>query len=144
MSKTALSYVPGTLTESPAEKAVGTMVEGFPIEPYEDVVFVEQVVQEKKGMILLAGDYAKLPCGKVAAVGPGRWFHPPMDASGTNSGAVFVPTRTKIGDFVIFGRYQSGGEPLLIDGKKYLLCREGDLAGRTVSGEPIEVRIATD
>jgi co-chaperonin GroES (HSP10) len=117
----------------------------FPIEPYEDVVFIEQHVEEKsKGGLILAGDIRKLPAGRVVAVGPGRYFHPPMDATGNNSGAVFVPTNTKVGDYVVFGRYQSGGEPLEIDGRRYLLCREGDLAGRSKSGKPLDVRIAVD
>lgn len=123
----------------------GRTVEGFPLEPYEDVVFVEQTVDEKSaGGILLTGKFQRLPGGYVAAIGPGRWFHPPMDASGSKSGAVFVRTTTQLGDFVVFGRYQSGGEPLEIDGKRYLLCREGDLAGRSVTGAPINVRIAQD
>jgi co-chaperonin GroES (HSP10) len=113
----------------------------FPIEPFEDVVFVEQAEEPRSaGGLILAGDYAKLPAGRVVAVGPGRWFYSYMDATGTKQHATFVPTRTQVGDYVVFGKYQSGGEPLTIAGKKYLMCREGDLGGKTVDGQPIEVR----
>lgn len=127
------------------EQQPSTQAAEFPIEPYEDVIFIEQDIEEKhRSGLILAGDYRKLPAGRVVAVGPGRYYQVPMDATGHNSGAVFVPTRTKVGDYVIFGRYQSGGEPLEINGKRYLLCREGDLAGKTGNSERVDVRIAID
>ena len=118
----------------------------FPIEAYEDVVWVEQTIEEKsKGGILLAvSKERKLPAGRVVAVGPGRVFHSFMDATGHKSMASFVPTTTKVGDYVIFGRYQSGGEPLLVNGKRYLMCREGDLAGKSADGSAVEVRIVQE
>lgn len=116
------------------------IADDFPLEPYEDIVFIEQEINDKSaGGLILPGESSKLPAGRVVAVGPGRWFHPPMDASGHNSGAVFVRTTTSVGDYVVFGRYQSGGEPLEINGKRYLLAREGDLAGRSRTGAPIAV-----
>ena len=120
--------------------------EPFPIEAYEDVVWVEQTIEEKSkgGIILAASKERKLPAGRVVAVGPGRVFHAFMDASGHKSMASFVPTTTQVGDYVIFGRYQSGGEPLLVNGRRYLMCREGDLAGRSANGNPVEVRIALE
>lgn len=116
--------------------------EQFPIQPYEDVIFVEQVTEEKTASgLFIAGEYAKLPAGYAVAVGPGRTFQAFMDASGHNCAAVFVPTQTKVGDYVVFGRYQSGGEPLEIGGKRYLMCREGDLAGRSRDSKPLQVRV---
>jgi len=114
----------------------------FPIQPYEDVIFVEQEIESKTASgLILAGEFAKLPAGRAVAVGPGRTFQAFMDASGHTSAAVFVPTTTKVGDYVVFGRYQSGGEPLEINGKRYLMCREGDLAGRSADGNPLMVRV---
>lgn len=122
----------------------GTAEEGFPILPYEDVVYVEQIIEEaSKGGILLVPttQAAKLQGGRVAAVGPGRYYAAAMNASQTMEAAVFVPTRTKVGDYVVFGRYQSGGEPLEINGKVYLACREGDLGGVSRDGKPVDVRL---
>ena len=117
----------------------------FPIQPYEDVIWVEQHTEEKSaGGLILAGNYKKMTAGYARAVGPGRWYSVPMDASGHQVAGMFVPTTTKVGDFVIFGRYQSGGEPLEIGGKTYLMCREGDLSGKSRSGEPVTVRLAVD
>lgn len=117
----------------------------FPIVPLQDVVIVEQLIEEKSdsGLILpnTAGEYKS---GKVVAVGPGRVYSTFMDASGNMQVGHFVPVTVKVGDYVIFGKYQSGGEPILIGGKKYLMCREGDLGGISASGEPIKIRIATD
>jgi co-chaperonin GroES (HSP10) len=121
----------------------GSRYEWFPIDPFEDVVWIAQDEETKTaGGILLTGGAQYMPAGRVVAVGPGRWFYTAMNASGHNSSAVFVPTRTKVGDYVIFGKYQSGGEPLEIEGKKYLLCREGDLSGRSATQEPVQVRKA--
>src|SRR6516164_7957744 len=89
------------------------VMEGFPIVPYEDVIYVEQAMEEKSaGGILLVGESKKVPAGIAVAVGPGRWFYAPFDATGHEGAAKFVPTQTEPGDYVVFGKYQSGGEPL--------------------------------
>jgi len=104
----------------------------FPLEPFSDVVIVEQAMEEKRESgLILAGGAEKLQCGKVVAVGPGRTYASFMDASGNTSFGYTVPCKVQVGDFVVFGKYASGGEPIHYEGKKYLLCREQDLAGKT-------------
>jgi co-chaperonin GroES (HSP10) len=49
-----------------------------------------------------------------------------------------------VGDYVIFGKYNSGGEPIEIDGVKYLMCREGDIGGVSTVGPNLRVRLAVD
>lgn len=113
----------------------------FPLEPFEDVVVIEQHIEEKSaGGLILAGGAEKLACGHVVAHGPGRTYAAFMDASGNTQFGYRVPISVKIGDFVVFGKYASGGEPLVWNGKKYRMCREGDLAGRTRNGEVIQFR----
>ena len=110
----------------------------FPLEPFEDVVIVEQAKEEVRASgIVLAGGAEKLQCGKVVACGPGRTYAAYADATGNTQFGYLVPTKVKVGDFVIFGKYASGGEPIYHEGKKYLLCREGDLAGRTPNAQAI-------
>lgn len=114
----------------------------FPLRVLSDIVVIEQSMEEKsRGGIVLLGEDRKLPCGRVVAVGPGRVYTSFMDASGHNQAAYFVPTNVKPGDWVTFGRYQTG-EPLELDGKRYLVCREGDLAGVSKTGEPVPLRLA--
>jgi len=121
----------------------GSAVEGFPIEPFEDCVWLEQFVEEKsKGGIIIAGtEHAKMPQGRVVAVGPGRLYVAAMNASESYQAAVFVPTKVKIGDVVMFGRYRTGGEPVEYEGKRYVMAREGDLGGRVLSDGPVNVRL---
>jgi co-chaperonin GroES (HSP10) len=127
------------------ELPAGSREEGFPVEPYEDVVYIEQLIEEKsRGGIILAGESRKVQSGRVVAVGPGRVYVAPMDATGHHSAAVFVPTRTKLGDYVVFGRYQSGGEPIEYNGKRYLAAREGDLGGKSADGNPVSLRLVTE
>jgi len=117
----------------------------FPIQPIGDIIIVEQVTEEKSsGGILLTGDYKKFPCGKVVAHGPGRVYTTYLDASGHHLAGQVVPVSVKVGDYVIFGKYNSGGEPIEIDGKKYLLCREGDIGGISNIGDQLRVRLAVD
>lgn len=124
----------------------GQAEEGFPIIPFDDVVYIEQVVEEKtkSGLIIANTEHSKMPRGRVVAVGPGRMYYAPMNASETLSSAVFIPTRIKVGDFVPWGRYRTGGEPMEINGKRYVAAREGDLGGRFVNNEPVEIRYVTD
>lgn len=117
--------------------------EPFPIEPFSDIVIVEQLTEDKtEGGILLAGDYRKFPAGRVVAVGPGRVYSNYLDASGDHVIGQLIPTTVKVGDYVIFGKYQSGGEPIEWNGKTYLMCRENDLGGRSISGKPVKIRLA--
>lgn len=117
--------------------------EDFPIEPFGDIVIVEQLAQEKtESGLYLPGDHKKFPCGKVIAVGPGRVYTSYLDASGHHQGGHFVPCTVQVGDWVIFGKYNSGGEPIEWNGRKFLMCREGDLGGRSLSREPVRIRLA--
>lgn len=119
--------------------------EGFPIQPFEDVVIIEQTEKEvTESGIVLPGDYKKFPSGRVVAVGPGRTYSFFMDASGNALAGKFVPTQIEVGDYVIFGKYQSGGEPIEFEGKKYVLARAGDLAGKSVNKQEIKIRLAVD
>jgi co-chaperonin GroES (HSP10) len=117
----------------------------FPIAPLQDVVIVEQLTEEQNEHgIILPGAAGEYKSGRVVACGPGRVYSTFMDASGNMQVGHFVPMTVKVGDYVIFGKYQSGGEPIIVDGKKYLMCREGDLGGKTVNQKPIKIRIASD
>jgi co-chaperonin GroES (HSP10) len=119
--------------------------EKFPLEPFSDIVVIEQLEEEKtKGGLILVGQERKYASGRVVAVGPGRVYSDYMDASGQRQFGQIIPTTVKVGDWVCFGKYQSGGEPILLNGKKYLMAREGDLGGRSVSGEPLEIKLAVD
>jgi len=89
---------------------------------YSNVVIVEPDREETtKGGIVIAdvGDAQKVRWGKVVGVGPGRYEE-----------GIFVPTHTKVGDRVMFGKYQSAGEPIKLNGREFLLFREGDLIAR--------------
>lgn len=117
----------------------------FPIEPFSDVIIIEQLEEEtSKGGIVLVGKERKYPSGRVVAVGPGRVYSDYMDASGQRQFGQVIPTTTKVGDYVIFGKYQSGGEPIMLNGKKYIMAREGDLGGRSRDGQPIKIKLAID
>jgi len=119
-----------------------TQAEEFPLRAISDIVIVEQLKEEvSKGGIFLPGDEAKFPSGRVVAVGPGRIYSTFLDAAGHTQHGHLVPTSLKVGDWVIFGRYNSGGEPITLDGKQYLLCREQDIAAISVSGDPLKVRL---
>ena len=114
----------------------------FPFRVLSDIVVIEQHTEDKsKGGIVLLGTERKLPCGRVVAVGPGRIYSSFMDASGQNQLGYFVPIGIKVGEWVTFGRYQTG-EPIELNGKRYILCREGDIACVSKSGEAIPLRLA--
>lgn len=119
--------------------------EGFPIEPIGDIIIIEQVVEEKTtGGIILTGDHKKFPCGRVVAHGPGRVYTTYLDASGHHLAGQVVPVSVNVGDYVIFGKYNSGGEPIEIEGRKFLMCREGDIGGISQVGDQLRVRLAVD
>ncbi len=124
--------------------SVSESTDDFPLRMFSDIVVIEQVVEEKsKGGIIfsVSSTEAKLPCGRVVAVGPGRIYTQMMDASGENQIAYFVPMEIKVGDWVTFGRFQTG-EPLELNGKTYIMCRAGDIGGVSKSGEPVTLRLA--
>lgn len=115
----------------------------FPIEPFEDIVVIEQLKEDiSEGGIFLPGDHRKFPCGRVVAAGPGRVYSNYLDASGEHKIGHFVPNPVKIGDWVIFGRYQSGGEPIEWNGRVFIMARAGDLGGRSANGDPVKIRLA--
>lgn len=125
------------------QESVAVTAEDFPIKPLSDIIVIKQHKEEKsKGGIFLLGDDQKFPCGRVVAVGPGRVYSSYLDASGNHMGGHEVPMRVKVGDWALFGKYQSGGEPVEIAGETYILCREGDLAGISSSGEPVFIQNA--
>lgn len=110
----------------------GQREDWFPVEPYEDVVYIEQVIEEKsKGGIVIPTntEHSKVPKGRVVAVGPGKMYYAPFNASETFASVVFVPTRIKVGQFVVWGRFRTGGEPWDIGGRRIVAAREGDLGG---------------
>jgi co-chaperonin GroES (HSP10) len=117
----------------------------FPIQPVGDIIIVRQIVEETtNGGIILTGDHKKFPCGEVVAHGPGRVYTTYLDASGNHLAGQVVPVSVKVGDYVIFGKYNSGGEPIEIEGVKYLMCREGDIGGISKIGDKLRVRLAVD
>lgn len=120
----------------------GVSQDDFPLRVLSDIVVIEQAIEEKStGGIILTGGERKLPCGRVVATGPGRIYTTILDASGHNELAYFVPMRINVGDWVTFGKYQSG-EPLELNGKRYIMAREGDIAAVSKDGTPITLRLA--
>lgn len=120
----------------------GSSSPDFPLEVLSDIVVIEQATEEKtRSGIVLVGNEQKLPCGRVVAVGPGRIYTTELNASGSTAIAHFVPTKVKVGDFVLFSRFQTG-EPIEHNGKRYIMAREGDLAGYSKTGEPVSLRLA--
>ena len=88
------------------------------LQPLHDKVIIEPNTVEKftKGGILIPDSALdKVTRGKVLAVGPGR----------ISGNGVFVETRVKVGDEVIYGRYS--GTELEVEDKKLLLMPEEDI-----------------
>ena len=114
----------------------------FPIIPLSDILVVEQKVENTTASgIILTGKATKWPCGRVVAVGPGRIYSSYMDATGHQQVGQFVPNTVKVGDFVTFGRFQSGGEPFTINGRHFILCRETDIAGISRDGSELDIKL---
>lgn len=115
----------------------------FPIRPFQDIIIAEQIVEtQTAGGIILpeSSEGGKMRYAIVKAVGPGKYYAGAMNARGSMEAAVFVPTTVVVGQLVCFDEYQSGGRPLKLDGKDYLLFREGDLVG-AVGDEALADRI---
>lgn len=120
----------------------GEAEEKFPFEPYEDICVIEQTHEEASpGGIVLVGKSKDFQSGRVVAVGPGRVYSNFLDASGQHRIGHYVPNHVKVGDYVVYGKYLTG-EPVVIEGKKYLMSRAGDLAGRSMDGTPLKIRLA--
>lgn len=89
----------------------------------DDIVVAEEILEEKTaGGIIIPDvqDAQKMRWARVVVQGPGRLME-----DGER-----VPMWTRPGDVVMFGKYQSGGEPISINGRTYLLFRIGDFVGR--------------
>jgi len=89
----------------------------------QDVVLVDPILEEtSKGGILIAdvGDAQKVRHGLVIACGPGRY----------NDEGHFMAMEFRVGDLVVYGQFQSGGEPITINGRRYLCFRQGDFVMR--------------
>ena len=89
----------------------------------EDIVIVDPLLEEAtaSGLIIAdVGDAQKVRWGTVMAVGPGR----------VHDHGIYISQKFAVGDVVMFGQFQTGGEPITIAGKKYLLFRSGDFVGR--------------
>ena len=83
--------------------------------PLADRVLVEPMAAETKtasGIIIPDTAKEKPQEGTVVAVGPGKKDE---------------PTTVKVGDRVLYGKYS--GSELKLDGKDYLIVKEGDLLG---------------
>lgn len=101
---------------------------------FSDVVIAEEILEEtSKGGIILpdVGDAQKLRFAKIIAQGPGRR----MDDG------ELVEMWTEVGDVVMFGRYQSAGEPIKVSGKQYLMFRIGDFSGRKKRPGEVAVKL---
>lgn len=114
----------------------------FPIQATQDVVIIEQrEEQETRSGIILPGSSRLWPQGRIVSCGPGRTYAFFMDASGNTRAGQQCPMTVKVGDYVFLGKYQSGGEPMEINGKRYLACREGDIIGLARDGEFVDVKL---
>ena len=83
--------------------------------PLADRVLIEPTAAETKtasGIIIPDTAKEKPQEGMVIAVGPGK---------------VDEPTTVKVGDKVLYGKY--AGSELKLDGKDYLIVKEGDILG---------------
>jgi chaperonin GroES len=97
----------------------GTTVSLEQLVALSNVVIAEPEKEEvSKGGILIAdvGDAQKVRFATVVKVGPGRI-----------EDGVFVPMGIKVGDRIMFGKYASAGEPIKIEGRDFILLREGDI-----------------
>lgn len=104
---------------------------------FEDIVLCEEILEEKTvGGIILPDvqDAQKMRWARVLKQGPGR-----RDADGELIAMWIQP-----GDIVMFGKYQSGGEPISVNGKTLLMFRVNDFAARRKRSEEYapELRVA--
>lgn len=84
-----------------------------------------QVIEAKsQGGLILPGEEKKQRVARVLACGPGR----------TYENGVTVPNPVRAGDYVVFGKYASGGEPLWFRQTEFVLFRAGDIVGKLKFG----------
>lgn len=123
------------------ERTRATRYAWFPMWCLEDIIIIEpEIIEKKKGsLLILAGGAEKIPGGRVIAAGPGRYYHAAMNAAQTKESAIFVPNDVRVGDWVTYGKYQSGGEPFVWEGRKFIMARSGDLCARSFDDNPIEL-----
>ena len=96
-------------------------------EVMSDIVAAEEILEHtSKGGIVIPDvkDAQHVRWARVIACGPGR-----IHENGHFAKMEYAP-----GDVVLFGKYQSGGEALIIGGKKALMFRQGDFVGRIRRG----------
>lgn len=90
------------------------------------IVKVDPAATKTTGGIALVEAFQPRPSkGEVLAVGPGK----------LNDKGKFVTTSLKPGDRIVFGNYH--GIDIEIDGEKYKLMREQDVAGIIEPGDEI-------
>lgn len=97
----------------------------FPVEVFSDICVCKQVLEvQSKGGLILPGEEKKARCARVVACGPGRIYE----------NGVFVPNPVHVGDYVVFGKYASGGEALWFQQQEWVLFRAGDIVGKLKPG----------
>lgn len=97
-----------------------------------DIVAVQPIKEAvSKGGILIAdvGDAQSVRWGVVLAVGPGKH----------NDFGTFEKMRYQVGDVVMYGKFQSGGEPMIVGGRECLMFRQNDFVGRLRRDKPLRV-----
>ncbi|MGA9037491.1 MAG: co-chaperone GroES [Pseudolabrys sp.] len=94
--------------------------------PLHDRVVIERIDAEAKtagGIIIPDTAQEKPQQGKVIAVGPG----------GRDENGKLVPIDIKVGERILFGKWS--GTEVKIDGRDYLIMKEGDIMGVLVEVE---------
>jgi len=89
----------------------------------QDIIMAEPIVEETtKGGILMPdmGELQRVRMAIVVAVGPGRMYE-----TGT-----FIAQEFRVGDLIVYGTYESGGERLKFNGREFLNFRPGDIIAR--------------
>ena len=90
------------------------------IKPLGDRVVIKPAPQEEKtkgGIILPDTAKEKPVIGEVVAAGPGKRLED----------GKLIALDLKVGDKVLYGKYS--GTEVSLDGKEYLIMREGDIFG---------------
>lgn len=93
------------------------------VELMPGLVWAEEVREEttRNGLILPdVGDAQKIRVARCIARGPAE----PDDKGGCK------PVFIVVGDYFLFGKYQSGGEPIKFGDKLVLQFRQGDIVGK--------------
>ena len=94
--------------------------------PLHDRVVVRRLESEEKtkgGIIIPDSAKEKPQEGEIVAVGPG----------GRDESGKLIPIDVKVGDRILFGKWS--GTEVKIDGREYLIMKEGDIMGVLVEVE---------